>query len=311
MRGAPDRERGDQRARLGRQRGGPRRERRPVVEQAHRDAVRPVPPVDQQREDLLPPQHGEQLAQVAPRDDVHAPRLALPAEQLEQLGERRVIGHHVGGIAAMGDRGGDRLVVAHVPGDHDHRTPGLGPRRGEAVDAVALDAVGELLRRPRGQPHELDHVGRVLAVGAEGEAPDVRVVGRQPEHAAEVDVGVATLRRPGEVAALGGRADHGPGQARRDVRQHGGGTTVAEDRRALDDARRGRIEAPVGRLEPAVAPGHFAAAAFAFAWPASAFESFFDSSVPTSVSLSSPRMNASTRLNAMSSWIWMGGDFMK
>ena len=34
-------------------------------------------------------------------------------------------------------------------------------------------------------------------------------------------------------------------------------------------------------------------------------------SVPTSVSLSSPLMNASTRLNAMSSWICWGGLFMK
>ena len=34
-------------------------------------------------------------------------------------------------------------------------------------------------------------------------------------------------------------------------------------------------------------------------------------SVPTSVSLSSPRMNASTRLYAMSSWICWGGLFMK
>ena len=34
-------------------------------------------------------------------------------------------------------------------------------------------------------------------------------------------------------------------------------------------------------------------------------------SSPCSVSLSSPRMNASTRSRAMSSWIWMGGLFMK
>ena len=34
-------------------------------------------------------------------------------------------------------------------------------------------------------------------------------------------------------------------------------------------------------------------------------------SVPTRVSLSSPRMKASTRLKAMSSWSWMGGLFLK
>src|SRR5207248_4669871 len=38
---------------------------------------------------------------------------------------------------------------------------------------------------------------------------------------------------------------------------------------------------------------------------------FAGSSVPTSVSLSSPRMKASTRSRATSSWIWMGGLFMK
>jgi hypothetical protein len=39
-----------------------------------------------------------------------------------------------------------------------------------------------------------------------------------------------------------------------------------------------------------------------------AFERF---SVPTRVSLSSPRMNASSRRRATSSWIWTGGLFMK
>ena len=80
------------------------------------------------------------------------------------------------------------------------------------------------------------------------------------------------------------------------------------------------LRAPVRRLEalaPLASPAP-AAAAFARAPVATgAVEASFLScafvrfSVPTSVSLSSPRMNASTRLWAMSSWIWIGGLFMK
>ncbi len=71
------------------------------------------------------------------------------------------------------------------------------------------------------------------------------------------------------------------------------------------------------RLARAVPPGgppndHRAAAAALTLAPASFRSARLGGvSVPTSVSWSSPRMNASTRLNAMSSWIWIGGLFMK
>jgi hypothetical protein len=75
------------------------------------------------------------------------------------------------------------------------------------------------------------------------------------------------------------------------------------------------LGAPVGRFKAPFFRRHRAAAgAFVFvgavlaSFLSAAFERF---SVPTSVSLSSPRMNASTLLWAMSSWIWTGGLFMK
>jgi len=96
----------------------------------------------------------------------------------------------------------------------------------------------------------------------------------------------------------------------------------------LDDAGAGapasmrRLEAPLrgGPLRVPAAPrrggcparGHDAAVATLALLPASLRNlRFTGASVPTSVSSSSPRMNASTRLNAMSSWIWRGGLFMK
>ena len=53
VRRAPDGERRDDRAGLRREGRGPGRQRRPGPEQAHRDAVGPVAPVDEQGEDLL------------------------------------------------------------------------------------------------------------------------------------------------------------------------------------------------------------------------------------------------------------------
>ena len=129
---APDGHRRDERARLGGQRGGPGRERRPGPEQPDRDPVAVVAPVHEQRQDLLAAEHGEQLAQVAPRDDVHAPRLPLRAQELEDLGERGVVGDDVGGVAAPRDGGGDGLVVA----DMARRPRSSGARRPSHSPAI-------------------------------------------------------------------------------------------------------------------------------------------------------------------------------
>ena len=57
------------------------RQRRPRAEHPDRDVLRAVAPVDDQGEDLVAAQHPEHVAQVAPRDERDAPRLALAHEQ--------------------------------------------------------------------------------------------------------------------------------------------------------------------------------------------------------------------------------------
>ena len=110
---------------------------------------------------------------------------------------------------------------------------------------------------------------------------------------------------------LRSEAEDGPGRTRRQRAQQPGHEAVAVDGRPLHDPGT-RASAPVGRLEASFAVGHLAAVATLAFVPAIRLTVFLTgSSVPTSVSLSSPRMNASTRLNAMSSWIWCGGLFMK
>ncbi len=64
-----DRGRRDDRAGLRGEGRRPGRERRPLVEQADRDAVVAVAPVHEQGQDLAALEHPEQLAQVAPRDE--------------------------------------------------------------------------------------------------------------------------------------------------------------------------------------------------------------------------------------------------
>ena len=111
--------------------------------------------------------------------------------------------------------------------------------------------------------------------------------------------------------ACDAEAEHGPGRTRRQRAQQPGREAVADDGRPLDDPGTG-ASAPVRRLEASFAVGHLAAVATLAFVPAIRLTVFLTgASVPTSVSLSSPRMNASTRLNAMSSWIWCGGLFMK
>ena len=138
------------------------------------------------------------------------------------------------------------------------------------------------------------------------------MVGRQPEDVPEVLVRPAPLRRPQQVRRLRAETDQRP-------RRPFAGTTdkqplraaVRHDRGPLDDPPLAGRGAAVRRLEPALARRHLPAATLALV-PATFFRRrLAGASVPTSVSLSSPRMKASTRLNAMSSWIWTGGLFMK
>ena len=125
------------------------------------------------------------------------------------------------------------------------------------------------------------------------------------------------------AATLTIRAGDRHGQAAHEPRAARG---TPHDRGLLDAAGAGLRAPPVRRDEPLRAPaegrrrpGSAPAAAFAarrsprpcagsglgVASVAGSLPLRRGASVPTSVSLSSPRMNASTRLNAMSSWIWL------
>ncbi len=164
---------------------------------------------------------------------------------------------------------------------------------------------------PAGEPHELDHVAGVLPVRTESHPHDPRVRRRQAQHVPEVDVGRPALGWPREIRDLRHAPDHAARDRRRHVREDGGRRPIADDRRLLDEARRRCLEAPVGRLELSLGLGHLVAEAFVLAAVARSLASFLDTSVPVSVSLSSPRMKASTRSRATSSWSWSGGLFMK
>ncbi len=85
-------------------------------------------------------------------------------------GKRRVVGDDVDRVAVAGDRGGDRLVVADVIGDHDHRPAGRAPERPRRAPRRLPSTWSASSSAGRdGQAHQLDHVARVLAIRAQGE----------------------------------------------------------------------------------------------------------------------------------------------
>src|SRR3954467_11753108 len=190
-------------------------------------------------------------------------------------------------------------------------------RRGGGAQPLDLGRVDRLDERLDLVPwherdaHQLDEIRPVPPVRAKPHPTDARVIRREPEDVPEVAVRPPALRRPQQVRRLGAKAQHRPGRASRERPEEPRREAVAEDGRPLHDPRT-RTPAPVRRLETPFAVGHRAAVATLALVPARRLTVFLTgASVPTSVWLSSPRMNASTRLNAMSSWIWMGGLFMK
>ena len=145
--------------------------RGPGAEEADRDPVAPVAPVDEEPEQLAAPQDAEDPAQVAPRDERHAPfLLALAAEVVEQLGERGVVGDDADRHAEPGDARADGLVAPHVGHDEDQRPARVATGLAIAVpDAVyglrvEVDEPGDLVGGKRRQPHQLDEIPPVFGV---------------------------------------------------------------------------------------------------------------------------------------------------
>ena len=256
-----------------------------------------------------------------------APHCSRSAAQvLEQLGERRVVGDDADRQAVPGDGRHDRVVAADVAdacrsarrGD-SARDPRAARRR-----RVSGDQRGHLVGRPR----------RQRASARRGSA---RTRGRRAAPAGG---------RAGRPAAARGRArscgsTSAAWSARAGTSAWASRPTIARPRPGGHDRRATRVAAgsattarrsttrglaapaSMRRLESALAGvaagrsasavGHVAAAVATLAFVPASLRSvrLAGVSVPTSVSLSSPRMNASTRLNAMSSWICCGGLFMK
>ena len=204
---------------LGGQRGRPGRQRRPGAEQPHRDAVAAVAPVDQQAEHLAPAEHAEDRAQVAPRDERRRPTArAARGGSSNSSGNAEssattLIGSPCRAIAAADAprccRRGPRSTIRPPPGD-------------AIADALDLDRVerlderGDLVRRQERQAHQLDEVAAVLAVGAQRQPADPRVVGRQAQDVPEVLVRpVAASSARAGTTACGAEAEDGAGRAGR------------------------------------------------------------------------------------------------
>ncbi len=194
-----------------------------------------------------------------------------------------------------------------------HDDPARGRLVADALERRRVERLHErddLVLRHERDAHQLDEVAAVFAVRAQGDPPDPRMIRRQPQHVPEVPVGPGPLGRPQEVGGLRPEPQHRPGRTGRQRAQQPGDEAVAEDGRPLHDPRT-RAAGSVRRLESS-SGGHRAAVATLALVPAIRLTVFLTgASVPSRVSLSSPRMNASTRLKAMSSWIWIGGLFMK
>ena len=182
--------------------------------------------------------------------------------------------------------------------------------------SLAIERADHVLGRHGRQAHQLDEVARVLAIRAQREPPDPRMVRRQPRTWPKLGFDqrrfVGQSRYEACEPSARGRRRAGPAaRCARSQRR----APVAGDGRSLDDARSRAADAgaaPRGAAPRVAVGGHRAAVAtLAFAPAIRLRACLTGASVPTSVSLSSPRMNASTRLNAMSSWICCGGLFMK
>ena len=298
-------------------------------QEANRLPVGPVTPVHEQAEDLVPAQHAVGLAEVAPADHLDAPRPALGHEALEELVVRGVVGEVVDRQAATREGGSGDLAVADVePGEDD--PVGRQPLRVEAIRAVPREEGDVLGVRHPGEVDPLDDPPDLVAEDGPGQGADPSIPGREAEDPGRVGPDVAALLGPEPVAEDREPAADADRRPERQPAEDPRARAIQGDDRLLAEPWPGRVttvgrpEAPtvrVARLGPgrrgvgrAVrGPGGGCHLAATLAGALARVRSFRSTtfSVPTRVSLSSPRMNASTRLKAMSSWSCAGGLFMK
>ena len=197
------------------------------------------------------------------------------------------------------------------------------PPPGDAVARCAaistgverLDERGDLVGRQDGSAHQLDEVAPVLAVGAQRQprGPAGRPAAGPGRARSSGSTSAASSARARYDACAPRPSDRARRAGREDVRSSQAVGAVADDGRSARRSCGLAPAAPVRRLESPFAVGHLRGGGHLglASRPCRLTVFLTGASVPTSVSLSSPRMNASTRLNAMSSWIWCGGLFMK
>ena len=216
-----------------------------------------VAPVDEQAEQLArrrTPKISRRLRHgmsVTP----HASRWR--AQELEQLRERRVVGDDADRHAEVGDaRAATASLFPMWPTD-----AGSAPRAGRrrradprmlvGVEVRASRRAADLVGGQRRQAHQLDEVAPVVAVGAQRQPADARVVRRQPQDVPEVAVRPAPLGRPERGTRPATAEADRPRRARpagtawqQPGRRRGRRTTA----RPLDDPRAG-APASMRRLE--------------------------------------------------------------
>ena len=242
------------------QRRRPGRQRRPRAEEADRDPVAAVAPVDEQAEHLAPPQDAEDARRLRHGMSLTPHARALARSSSNSSGNERVVGDHADRQPALGD--GARRSASLLPMWPDGRRSAR--RRARRSPGSA----GSRPRRSSRSPASVgDLVGRQAAAGASARRGSARTRGRRAGPAG----GRAGRRAAARGRARSSRFDQRRLAGQREVRRLGdeprappadgagragrpeqpgrapGRPTTAD---ALDDPRRWSAAASVRRLEP-------------------------------------------------------------
>ena len=229
-------------------------------------------------------------------------------EVLVEAAVGRVIGDHVQRFTVAQHGRPDEVHAADVHRADQDASPSRS-RFGQYLEVVdghqSIDDVG-------GEGRHAHHVGQVLAVGpkrAARRAPHPRIIGRQAHRSGKVvadDLDLVARQVEGRVTGSGRQWQHNAPGKRADHPFPPDVAPVNQPFAETFPVARGRGS---GRRHATQAAPAVRGLVLALATFLSCLRT--GCSVPTRVSLSSPRMKASTRSCATSSWIWRGGLFMK